>query len=51
MKIPSFYEAFTRWRTYRSTISELGRLSDHELHDIGLMRSEIPSVARRAAHW
>ncbi|MEZ5838944.1 MAG: DUF1127 domain-containing protein [Hyphomicrobiales bacterium] len=51
MKLPFFFDAFNRWRTYRSTMTQLERLSDLELHDIGLMRSEIPSVARRTSHW
>lgn len=36
------------WRRYRETVSELSRLSNRELTDLGISRSEIHSVARRA---
>ena len=39
---------YRNWRRYRATVNELSRLSNRELNDIGLSRSEIPSVARRA---
>jgi uncharacterized protein YjiS (DUF1127 family) len=29
-------------------VTELGRLSNRELSDLGIVRSEIPAVARRA---
>jgi uncharacterized protein YjiS (DUF1127 family) len=31
---------------YRETVRELSRLSDRELDDLGLSRSEIPFIAR-----
>jgi uncharacterized protein YjiS (DUF1127 family) len=31
---------------YRETVRELSRLSDHELGDIGVNRSEIDAIAR-----
>lgn len=34
------------WLRYRETISELSRLSDRELYDLGIDRSEIETVAR-----
>lgn len=37
---------FKSWLQYRRTIQELSRLSDRELTDIGLERSEIEAVAR-----
>jgi uncharacterized protein YjiS (DUF1127 family) len=40
----------TNWRKYRQTVSELGRMSDRELHDLGIGRSEIRSVARHAVN-
>ena len=34
-------------RRYREAVSELSKLSDHELSDIGISRSDIGHVARR----
>ena len=39
---------YRNWRLYRETISELSRLSNRELADLGISRGEIRSVARRA---
>jgi uncharacterized protein YjiS (DUF1127 family) len=39
---------YRNWRRYRETVSELNRLSNRELNDLGISRSDIPSVARRA---
>ena len=39
---------YRNWRRYRETVGELNRLSNRELHDLGIARSDIPSVARRA---
>ena len=39
---------YRNWRRYRVTVTELGRLSNRELSDLGIVRSEIPAVARRA---
>lgn len=39
---------YRNWRRYRETVNELGRLSNRELSDLGISRSEIHSVARRA---
>ena len=36
------------WRKYRETVSELGRMSDSELSDLGIGRSDIRRVARTA---
>ncbi|MEM7270275.1 MAG: DUF1127 domain-containing protein [Pseudomonadota bacterium] len=41
---------FKAWRAYRKTVTELSSLSDHELSDIGLHRSNIHAVARAANH-
>jgi len=40
---------YRNWRRYRETVSELGRLSSRELNDLGISRSEIPFVARKAS--
>ena len=36
-------------RHYRKTMSELARLTNTELNDLGVSRIDIPSVARSAA--
>jgi uncharacterized protein YjiS (DUF1127 family) len=36
------------WRKYRQTVTELGRMTNRELNDLGISRSEIRSVARSA---
>lgn len=37
------------WRKYRQTVSELGRMSNRELHDLGIDRSDIRNIARAAS--
>lgn len=51
----SLFRAIARWRAdaekraaYRRTRDELHLLTDRELDDLGVARSEIPDVARRA---
>jgi uncharacterized protein YjiS (DUF1127 family) len=39
---------YRNWRRYRETVSELNRLSNRELSDLGFSRSDIPYVARKA---
>ncbi|SIQ88742.1 protein of unknown function [Rhizobium sp. RU35A] len=34
------------WRKYRQTVTELGRMSNRELNDLGIARSDIHRVAR-----
>lgn len=41
---------FGEQRRYRQTMNELSALTDRELDDIGLRRSEIDRVAQRCAH-
>jgi len=38
------------WKRYNQSLSELSRLGDRELADIGISRSDIPRVAWNAAH-
>lgn len=38
------------WKRYNQSLSELNRLGDRELADLGLSRSDIPRVAWNAAH-
>ncbi len=39
----------TNWRRERSAISQLSRLSDRELADLGIGRQDIKAVARHAS--
>lgn len=41
--------AYESWRRERRTISELNMLSDRDLADLGISRSDIHSLARHAA--
>jgi uncharacterized protein YjiS (DUF1127 family) len=41
----SFFRMIQAFRDYRRNVSELSQLSDRELADIGLDRSDIPRVA------
>jgi uncharacterized protein YjiS (DUF1127 family) len=36
------------WRQYRATASELNRLSQGELADLGISRFDIPALARQS---
>jgi uncharacterized protein YjiS (DUF1127 family) len=40
--------SLNNWRKYRRTIAELGRMTNRELNDLGIARSEIHNVARAA---
>jgi uncharacterized protein YjiS (DUF1127 family) len=40
--------SFNNWRKYRQTVTELGRMSDRELSDLGIGRGDIAGVARAA---
>jgi uncharacterized protein YjiS (DUF1127 family) len=37
------------YRKYQETYRELSRLTSRELDDLGISRSEIPAIARKAA--
>jgi uncharacterized protein YjiS (DUF1127 family) len=39
---------YRNWRRYRETVSELGRLSNRGLTDLGIARTDIRDVARKA---
>ena len=41
--------SFARQRAYTLTFNQLDALSDHELNDIGLGRSDIRDIARATA--
>ncbi len=38
------------WKRYNHSLSELSRLGDRELADIGISRSDIQRIAWKAAH-
>jgi uncharacterized protein YjiS (DUF1127 family) len=39
-----------QYRLYRRTLEELSRLTDRELGDLGLHRSQLVEIAREAAY-
>lgn len=41
-------ERLARYRAYRTTMAELGNLSDRELEDLGICRADIYRIAREA---
>ena len=41
---------FREWRRYNRSVSELNRLGDRELADIGISRSDIQRVAWTTSH-
>jgi len=43
-------QRFARYRTYRRTLVELESLTDRELADLALHRSQLRGVAYRAAY-
>ena len=45
----SMTRSFNNWLKYRETVTELGRMSNRELHDLGIAREDIRRVARKAA--
>ena len=40
--------SINNWRKYRPTVTELGRMSNRELRDLGIERADIDRVARTA---
>src|SRR5262249_929243 len=45
MILARLIHAYQAWRSYERSMSELARLDDRELADIGISRAEIPAVA------
>jgi uncharacterized protein YjiS (DUF1127 family) len=45
MILSRFIRLLRTWWRYNESVRELARLNDRELADIGITRSEIPSVA------
>jgi uncharacterized protein YjiS (DUF1127 family) len=46
--IMNMARSFSNWRKYRQTVTELGRMTERELNDLGIARSDIRQVARNA---
>lgn len=46
----SIARRFHAWKRYGAAVEELSRLSDRELADIGISRSDIPRLAWKHAH-
>ena len=43
-----FKDGIKRWNRYHSTRRELNLLTDRELADLGILRADIPRIARDA---
>jgi uncharacterized protein YjiS (DUF1127 family) len=39
---------YSTWKRYNRTVAELSALSNRELADLGIMRTDIQAVARKA---
>lgn len=46
----SLYAAFANWNDARQTRQTLGRLTDRQLEDIGLLRGDIEDVATGSSY-
>jgi uncharacterized protein YjiS (DUF1127 family) len=44
----NFRTRYARWKKFSRTYSELQNLSDRDLADIGISRSDIPRIARES---
>ena len=42
----NMFGSYRKWRNYRRTVAELNTLSNRELDDLGIIRGDIPAVAR-----
>ena len=51
MSIKEIAHKIQEWRRYRASIRELSRLTDRELHDLGIVRADIESVAKKSSHY
>lgn len=49
MSIKSIVDWFEAWRRYRSAVTELSKLGESDLAELGLSRDDIHEVARRSA--
>ena len=46
MFLSTLMAGFNRWFRYRETVRELSGLTNRELNDLGIRRSDITAVAR-----
>lgn len=44
----TFRDTYTRWSMYKRTVRELQSLTNRELADLGISRSDIGNIARDA---
>ncbi len=44
-------KSFNNWRKYRETYNELARMTQRELYDVGIARSDIQQIARRSVGY
>lgn len=51
MSIKEITHKLQEWRRYRASVRELSRLTDRELHDLGLVRADIEHVAKKSSHF
>ena len=49
-RVRSIQSSYRRWRLFRRTMNELGMLTDRDLADLGLSRSDVRRVAHEAAY-
>ena len=47
--IKTFAAKLHAWRRFRESVRELSRLSDRELNDLGIGRTDIENVVRQGA--
>jgi uncharacterized protein YjiS (DUF1127 family) len=49
LTVDTIAKRLRNWNRYRTTIRELSQLSDRDLNDLGISRSEIRFVAKKHA--
>ncbi len=52
-KVPkmNIVKSFNNWRKYRETYNELARMTQRELADVGIAKSDIQQIARRSVAY